>query len=202
MKRIVQRALWPAAALGALVLVSALLPTSLTPPQSPTDARAVFLIDHGTHSSLAIETADGQMLRYSYGDFRYYAKRDTGLASGAAALLWPTPATLGRGELEGPVSERSLRNQLVVVVETVYPLKVAGDKADRLMAKLDAIYLAGKDELVMVPEYGLIFAPHPTDYFLTSNSSTKVGLWLRELGVEVFGWALISSWNVISAQSS
>jgi hypothetical protein len=178
------------------LLISILVPTTLTPPENPTNPRLVFLIDHGTHSSLAIETSSGQMLRYSYGDFRYYAKRDTSLASGAAAILWPTPATLGRGELRGPISEESLRNQLVVVVEKIYPIEVEPDKANQLIAKLDEIYLAGLENHVSVPAYGLIFAPHPTDYFLTSNSSTMVGIWLRELGVEVFGWSLTSSWNL------
>lgn len=179
----------------SLLLISILVPTSVTSPENPSNPRMVFLIDHGTHSSLAIETSSGQMIRYSYGDFRYYAKRDTSLASGAAAILWPTPATLGRGELRGPISEEGLRDQLVVVVEKIYRLEVPGDKADQLIVKLDGIYLERLKEHVSVPAYGLIFAPHPTDYFLTSNSSTMVGQWLRELGVQVIGWSLISSWS-------
>lgn len=178
-----------------LLLISILVPTSVTSPENPSNPRVVFLIDHGTHSSLAIETSSGQMIRYSYGDLRYYAKRDTSLASGAAALLWPTPATLGRGELRGPISEESLRDQLVVVVERIYRLEVRGDKANQLIAALDGIFLEGLREHVSVPAYGLIFAPHPTDYFLTSNSSTMVGQWLREMGVQVVGWSLISSWS-------
>lgn len=196
MKPKVSRIFWLVALAPSLLVISILVPTSVTAPEKPSIPRVVFLIDHGTHSSLAIETSSSQMLRYSYGDFRYYAERDTSLASGAAAILWPTPATLGRGELRGPISEESLRDQLVVVVEKIYRFEVAGDKAERLIAKLDGIFLAGAENQVSVPAYGLIFAPHPTDYFLTSNSSTMVGVWLRELGVEVFGWSLISSWNI------
>ena len=199
MKPIVSRVLWLASAAAGLLVVSVLVPTSVTVPKNPVDPRAVYLIDHGTHSSLVLETSDNKMLRYSYGDFRYYALRDTSLASGAAALFWPTPATLGRGELKGPVSEKSLRDQLVVVVEEIYTIEVAAEKVDRLILDLDAIYFAGEGELVKVSEYGLIFAPHPIDYFWNSNSSTMIGNWLRKLGADVFGWALISSWNVGSA---
>jgi hypothetical protein len=198
-KPIVSKVLWLASITAGLLIVSVLVPTTVTVPQNPNDPRAVYLIDHGTHSSLVLETADHKMLRYSYGDFRYYALRDTSLPSGAAALLWPTPATLGRGDLKGPVSEKGLRDQLVVVVEEIYKMEVAAEKADRLILDLDAIYFAGKDQLVKVPEYGLIFAPHPIDYFWNSNSSTMIGVWLRKLGADVFGWALISSWNVGSA---
>lgn len=196
-----QRLLWLLAIIVTGLFVSVLLPTSVTAPKNPTDSRAVFLIDHGTHSSLAIETLDGQMLRYSYGDFRYYAERDTGLATGVAALLWPTAATLGRGELEEPALEQSLREQLVVVVEQVYPFQVSGARADLLITKLDEIYQRGAGELVEVPEYGLIFSPHPTDYFWGSNSSTMIGVWLKELGFEVFGWALLSSWSVTATEA-
>lgn len=196
MKSKLSRMLWLVPVSAVLFVISALLPTSVTGPSHPSNPRAVFLIDHGTHSSLVIETPVGEMLRYSYGDLRYYAKRDTSLASGAAALLWPTPATLGRGELQGPISVESLSGQLVVVVEQIYPLEVSGDRADSLIASLDEIYIKGEDELVSVPEYGLNFAPHPQDYFLFSNSSTMIGSWLRELGATVFGWSLTSSWAV------
>jgi hypothetical protein len=199
MKPIVSRVLWLASAAAGLLVVSVLVPTTVTLPKSPIDPRSVYLIDHGTHSSLVIQTSDNKMLRYSYGDFRYYALRDTSLASGAAALFWPTPATLGRGELKGPISEKSLRDQLVVVVEEIYPIEVTAEKADLLILDLDAIYFAGEGELVKVPEYGLIFAPHPIDYFWNSNSSTMIGVWLKKLGADVLGWALLSSWNLRSA---
>jgi hypothetical protein len=198
MKSKLSRMLWLVPVSAVLFVISVLVPTSVTAPANPANPRAVFLIDHGTHSSLAIETSNGEMLRYSYGDLRYYAKRDTSLASGAAALLWPTPATLGRGELQGPISVESLRSQLVVVVEQIYPLEVSGNRADALIARLDEIFIQGQGELISVPEYGLIFAPHPQSYFLSSNSSTMIGAWLRELGATVFGWSLTSSWTVTS----
>jgi hypothetical protein len=199
MKSIVSRVLWVSFVAAVLLVISVLVPTTVTSPPNPIEPRAAFLIDHGTHSSLVLETSEDKMLRYSYGDFRYYALRDTSLASGAAALLWPTPATLGRGELEGPVSEENLREQLVVVVEEIYPIDVPAQKADRLILELDAIYFEGEDQHINVPEYGLIFAPHPIDYLFSSNSSTMIGVWLRKLGVEVYGWSLTSSWSVSSS---
>ncbi len=51
------------------------------------------------------------------------------------------------------------------------------------------------DHLV-VPAYGLVFAPHPTDYIWWNNSSTVIAGWLAEMGVEVKGLGLIASWQV------
>lgn len=179
-----------------ILLLSTLTPTVLFPPAAPADARKVFVIDHGTHSSVAIETESGELVRYAYGDLRYYANRDTSLASGAAALLWPTPATLGRGVLEAPSTLGNLKRQLRVVVEIIYELEVQGIRADQLMGSLDDIHAQDKSLQIAVPAYGLIFAPHPASYFWGNNSSSVIAGWLRELDVRVFGWGLIATWRL------
>ena len=181
-----------------LLFLSAFTPTILIPSSSAADPRSVFVIDHGTHSSLAIETNSGEMLRFAFGDMRYYAKRDTSISSGASALFWPTPSTLGRGELLGPASVENLESQLRVVVEVSYQLEVPGIRADELISKLDAIHVAGEQHHIAVPAYGLVFAPHPDSYFWANNSSSVIAGWLRELKVGVFGWGLIASWRVVS----
>lgn len=182
-----------------MLLMSALLPTIIIAAERPNDPRAAFVIDHGTHSSLALETASGDLVRYAYGDMRYYALRDTSLASGAAALFLPTPATLGRADLVGPAKIETLRQQLVVGVETIYPLQVAGEKADALLSRLDQLHEKGQAEHISVAAYGLVFSPHPENYFWANNSSTVIAGWLRELEVGIFGWALTASWRVSGA---
>ena len=184
----------------ATVLVlglSVITPSVLLPHRSVDDPRTVLLIDHGTHSSLVIETSAGEMVRYAYGDMRYYAERDTSLASGAAALFVPTQATLGRAELQGPALSSALLSQLNVGIERIHELKVQGESADRLMEDLDRVFWAGADQHKNVGAYGLVFAPHPDPYFWGNNSSTMVADWLRALGVTVLGWGLLASWYVV-----
>lgn len=182
---------------GLLVVLLTGCTTSLGEPESPLDPRTVLLIDHGRHSSVAIETATGSLVRYSYGDKRYYQDQDTSLASGAAALLWPTPAVLGRLALAGEATPESLENQLVVGIEDILVLQVEGSAADDLMADLDALHLKGQEEHLLVPAYGLVFAPHPKDYVWWHNSSTMIATWLEEMGVEVRGPGLLASWEVV-----
>ena len=184
-------------ALGFLVLIHPGCTTSLGEPESPLDPRTVLVIDHGRHSSIAIETASGSLVRYSYGDKRYYQDQDTSLASGAAALLWPTPAVLGRAALAGEATPESLETQLVVGIEEILVLPVEGSAADDLMADLDALHREGHAEHLFVPAYGLVFAPHPKDYVWWHNSSTMIATWLEEMGVEVRGPGLLASWEVV-----
>lgn len=139
------------------------------------------------------------MVRYAYGDLRYYATRDTSLGSGAAALFLPTPATLGRGELSGPATKESVEAQLLVVVEVIYRLEVKSERAESLIAELDQLHLLGEQEHINVPAYGLVFAPHPTSYYFAHNSSTVIAGWLRDLGVIVLGWGLLASWGLLGS---
>lgn len=191
-----KKLVWAALVLVGLISLSAFTPTVLFPPGNPSDPRSVFLIDHGTHSSIAIETSSNEMLRYAYGDLRYYANRDTSLSSGVAALLWPTPSTLGRGKLDGPITSESLLRQLNVVVEVIYEFEVEGARAEQMILELDEIHARTPAEHIEVPAYGLVFSPHPVDYFWGNNSSSVIAGWLKGMGVGVFGWGLIASWNV------
>ncbi len=181
---------------SVIVFLSGCATTTLRPPVEPDEPRAVFLVDHGRHSSLVISRSDGDLVRYAYGDWRYYADQDTSLASGAAALLWPTPATLARAELEGPAEVDVLRGQLRVGVENIYVFEVAGSDADRVGDELDALHLEGEETHQYVAAYDMTFAPHPEPYTLLNNSASVLARWLESMGVEVDGPALVASWRV------
>jgi len=180
----------------ALLLLSFVSPTVLIPPKVDGESNKVFLIDHGTHTSIVIQQDPDSFIRYAYGDKNYYANRDTSLSSGARALLVPTTSVLARGELERVESEADIEQALPVVIQKVYAFDIGQSKAQALIARLDRIHLSS-DEQIEVPAYGLVFADHPSDYHLFSNSSTTISSWLRELGMTTLGWGLIASWAVV-----
>lgn len=157
----------------------------------------MFVLDHGRHTSLVLATDTGDMVRYAYGDWRYYAERDTRLRSGLAALFCRTPSTLARRELAGPPEETVLLGRLRVGVQTLHLLEVPGEDADRLRAELDALHAQGVDRHLHVGAYDLVFAPHPEPYTWRNNSATKIGEWLEAMGVVVRGPALVSRWEVV-----
>jgi hypothetical protein len=183
--------------IAVMSFVTGCTTTTLHPPTQSVEPRVVFVIDHGRHSNLVISRGDGELIRYAYGDWRYYADQDTSLASGAAALLWPTAATLARGELSGPAEVDVLRGQLRVGVEEILVFEVSGLDADRVAGQLDALHLEGESEHQYVPAYDMTFAPHPTPYTWVNNSASVLAGWLEELGVEVEGPRLFASWQVV-----
>jgi len=180
-----------------LVLLLAGCSTTLEPPEDPVDPRVIFLVDHGRHSSLVIATKSGDLVRYAYGDWRYYADQDTRLRSGARALFIPTPATLARGELGGPPELDGLNAQLRVGVEEIYTIEVAAADADRVAHALDLLHAEGSGEHQYVVAYDMVFAPHPEPYTWRNNSATMIARWLQDLGVTVRGNALTANWVVV-----
>lgn len=181
--------LWCALSLGGCA-------ATVTCPTGPDATDPVFLLDHGRHSSLVLPAPDGRLVRYSYGDRRWYAEVDTGFWQGAAALLRRTPAVLGRRELYGdPVSDEVVR-ALRVGVEYAYTLQTTPDAAAALVARLEALFRAGAEAKRFNPDYDLEFVPHPRDYTGWHNSNHVVADWLRELGCEVGGSPIVSRWRV------
>lgn len=177
-------------------LLSGCSTTLITQEAEAADPRPVFLLDHGRHTSLVVGTAEGTMVRYAYGDWRFYADQDMRLRAGLAALLWPTPAALARRELSGPSDEVTLLSRLRVGVRGVYGLQVPGHAADKLQQKLDEIHGREPEKHQYVEVYDFVFAPHPEPYTFFNNSNTKVAQWLRSMDVEVRGPALLSLWRL------
>lgn len=189
------------AAGGAVVFLTGCVTTTLYPPDTPVHPRTVFLIDHGRHTSLVMATDAGDLVRYAYGDWRYYADQDTRLRTGVAALLWPTAGTLARSQLDGPADLEVLRSQLRVGVEAVWKFEVAGGDVDRLRRALDEVHESGAASHQYVAAYDMTFAPHPEPYTWINNSATMISRWVEQLGVEVDGWGMVASWEVIGAEA-
>lgn len=191
----------PAAlAAGLLVLATAACTAVIKPPVAPQVPQAVFVLDHGRHSSLVLPGADGGLVRYSYGDWSWYALEKTGPFRGSSAVLWPTRAAFGRRELagaaSGPATADVVRAAVRVGVEHLYELVVDARDAAALRRRLDALFHAADSTLVYNEAYDLEFVHHPESYWAFRNSNQMVARWLERLGCRVRGPALLSRWRV------
>jgi hypothetical protein len=170
--------------------------TQVTPPAQVQMPAKVFVLDHGRHTSLVLSTAEDGLVRYAYGDWRFYAERDTGLPGAIAALLWNTPAALGRREFPGPPTADIVRARIPLKIEALYEIEVERARVDALRAELDAIFAAA-DQVRETPETHLFFAPHPRAYNLRHNSNTAIAHWLEQLGCETRGPAILAKWAFV-----
>lgn len=169
--------------------------TQVTPPTELEAPAMVFVLDHGRHTSLVVSTPDGGLVRYAYGDWRYYAERETGIIRALAALLWNTQAALGRRELPGPPTTQAVREQVPLVINAVHGLEVERARIETLRAELDAVF-DGAEQVRETPETQLFFVRYPRAYNLRHNSNTVIADWLERLGCETSGPALVASWRI------
>lgn len=147
----------------------------ITPPTTPETPRAVFVLDHGQHSSLVIEDKHGDLARYSYGDWRYYAEGQTGFWSGVRAIFAPTKAALGRKQLSGPATLENVQKQMRIVVVHAVPLEAEASAVDALHYKLETIYQQNQNSKIYRQDYDLDFVPHPKAYSIRHNSNQIIG---------------------------
>lgn len=171
--------------------------THITPPAAPETPASIFLLDHGRHTSLVLATPEGGLVRYAYGDWRFYAERQTGPGHAIAALLWSTPGALGRRELPGPPEHGVVLEQVRVEVDSAYEIQVEQARIEALRSRLDELFTAAEQSLE-APETDLVFVPHPVDYRLRHNSNTVVSQWLEQLGCQLSRRAVFARWRIVS----
>lgn len=169
-------------------------PTQVVPPAGLEQPAEIFVLDHGRHTSLVVSTPEGAMVRYAYGDWRFYAERLTGPGHALAALLWSTPGALGRRQLAGPPTPFEVRLQVPLVIVELHRIHVERARVEVLRARLDAIFDAAEVQLD-VPEVLLVFVPHPRPYNLVHNSNRAIADWLVELGCEIDGRPILARWR-------
>lgn len=185
----------PGLALAATLLLGGCA-TVVVAPTAPEEPVSVFLLDHGGHASLVLPAGERGLVRYSYGDFRWYALGQTGLGEGLSALAGGTPAALGRRELRGPAEAQAVRAQVREGIRQLYELRVAGAASERLRGELEALFAANRATLVYSATYDLEFVRHPVPYSAEHNSNLVMARWLEVLGCEVEGAGLVTNWRV------
>jgi len=182
--------------LFGLVLLLSACSGKITPPPEPEVSRQVFVLNHGRHSSLVLEGADGDLKRYSYGDWRFYAEGQTSFFSGLRALFVPTKSALGRKELPGPATLDNVIKQVNILIINSVTLNAEAMKVDQLKAELDNIYQQNQASKIYRPDFDLYFVHHPNQYHTFHNSNQIIGIWLNQLGSEIHGWPLLSDWQL------
>lgn len=184
---------------GGLLLVLLVLAGCagrLTPPEAPVVPVTVYLLDHGRHASLALPRREGGLVRYSYGEWRWYVKGQRHPLAAASALLWPTVSGLGRGVHETITSRDALPSLAPEGLMRVYPLVAEEARVVALKSRLDAYFEAPGVTPVYSDEFDLSFVPYPRAYWLTHQSNLVTARWLRSLGVEVQGIPWLSNWRL------
>jgi len=187
-------------AFAALVLASAALAAgcriTVRPPSDVVDPVTVFVVDQGRHSALVLPTSAGGAELWTFGEWRWFALDQTAWWRTPAVVLWPTRATLGRAPVHVPLVASSIARAFGA--ESVHEVVVERAAALALEAELERRFAAGSDERLHSTLYRLDFAPDEArSYWIGHHCNSEAKAWLRALGCDVRGSALVADFAVV-----
>lgn len=196
-----RRRLWPgdvSLALGTVLLLTlaACSATIRAPPA--VEPRAVYLLDHGRHTSLLLTDSDDHLWRYAYGEWRWYVDAERGAGRALGALFRPTPAGVGRARLTGPANLDVLQPQVGALLRNILRFEAEAERVDLLLDRLDTLFEAQHESRVYSPQLMLEMVVDPRPYSLGHNSNHRVADWLEELGIDVRGNPLVGRWKPVA----
>lgn len=180
-----------------LVLLPACTHTNIIhQPAQVAEPVSVAVLDHGRHASLVMEVPPAGMVRYSYGDWEWYALMDTGIGQAFTALAQPSQAALARRAIPAQFSPQAIRDTILVGIEDIIVVQVERSAAEALRQKLDRMFFANIETMVTNSAYGLDMVHHPEPYSFGHNSNHMIVRWLEELGCRVEGTGTYSDWQL------
>lgn len=189
----------------------------IIPPHDLQNPRMVYLLESGRHSSLLLpdlddDSAEPSFTEYAYGDWQWFAHRNTGWYRVMPTLFWPTQGTIGRNTspLPEPIIPSPSQGGVFALVEeghrlaivhhfgldALYPIWVEAEHIEALHRRLDERYEDSAAASRFVPEYRLTFVPDSKPYTAFHNCNHEVLAWLRDLGCETRGTGMFSLFRV------
>ena len=176
--------------------------TTIVAPLRPADPVSVFVTDYGRHSSILLPDPRGHLTEFAYGDWDWFALRQTGSGSGVRALLFSKDSTIGRRQLG--VDDADDIDDIVHATRAAHvaKIRVVRDRAEALLKRLDEFYDRHLDTVTYSAFSKLWFVRYPGRYGLFHNCNHVTAGWLRELGCDVHGSAMFSKFTVRSPQST
>jgi hypothetical protein len=176
--------------------------TTIIPPPKPADPVSVYITDYGRHSSILLPDPRGHLSEFAYGDWNWFALRQTGSGSGIRALFFSKYSTNGRRQLH--VDYRDDVNAIVRAIKAEHAanIQVPRDRALALLERLDHFYEQHLDTVTYSPFSQLWFVRYSGHYGAFHNCNHVTAGWLRELGCDVRGSAMFSKFTVRASKTS
>lgn len=171
--------------------------TRVVPPDHPDNAATVFVTDYGRHSSILLPTPEGYTVEYAFGDWDYFALSSYRWYKGALALCWSEQSTLGRRFIPLPPNESLLQERLQA--PRMIALRADSAAVATLREQLDKRFRDHLSTIVYNGGHQMYFVKDDEPYGLFNNCNTVTANWLRDLGCDVQGFAMLSNFVLDSA---
>lgn len=173
----------------AICVVMSGCTVSVRGPSGVVDPATVYLVDYGDTARLWLPVGDQTgYAEWCYGDWAWYAKDEQSLPYGLIVLFVPTQGALGRTmHASGPDG---------VSAEEVHSIIVERTVAEALGRRLQARFNGSRTLVHVNHARGITFVPDERDYWLANQSTSTTSDWLRALGCQVDGFAIVADYEI------
>lgn len=172
--------------------------TVIVPPAGVVEPATVYVVDMGYHASLVVPgETEGSLTEYAFGEWGWYAEGRRGWWRVPGIMVWPSPGALGRRDMsDGTAGLEGLR--AATGAEAVLPVVVERARVAAWRAGMEGAWGRARDAhgVTRNPEHPLEFVAWDERYWVFHTCNAAVAAWLGELGCEVRGWTVTSSFEV------
>jgi hypothetical protein len=197
---------------GAVALWIAGCGAVITPPMHVEAPATIYVMDYGRHTTLLLPAVDeasadalsGEGLgsggasecwiEYAYGEWRWFALDETDWIRVFPVMLWPTRGALGRVSWEMGPGE--IQRERWIPEDGLISLDVEAAQVAKLLARLDERYESIVETHLYGERHRLHFVQDEASYHLFHNCNHETARWLRELGCEVEGLAILADFRL------
>jgi hypothetical protein len=169
--------------------------TSVYPQARPVRPVAVYVADYGIHSSLLLPVGNRKYVEYAFGDWNFAALNHCWPQDALGALLVSFQSALGRRYITVAPgkTEPWPTNPPPHKLQVVYASQA---QIERVEKELDARYHRDARVVIHNPENDMDFVKDDEHYSVLNNCNHLTARCLRELGCDVRGWVVLSTFAV------
>jgi hypothetical protein len=173
--------------------------TTVSPPAHPREPVTVYLTDYGRHSSVLLPTSPGHYTEYAFGDWNFFALGNTHWWVAAQAMVSSPRSTLGRREV---AVQHSNDEQLKKLLGCRRLMRFEAERlrAEVLSINLDRTFRVSTTAPMHSTYSDLNHVPDDERYWGCHNCNHVTAAWLRQLGCDVRGPAVLSSFEMQRAR--
>ena len=169
--------------------------TNVYPQAKPVRPVAVYVADYGIHSSLLLPDGEQRYVEYAFGDWNFAALNHCWPNDALGALLISFQSTLGRRfvamepwQVEPWPTRPSPHN-----IQVVYASQA---EVERVVKELDDRYRRHTRVVLHNSDNGMDYVKDDEHYSLLNNCNHLTARCLREMGCDVRGLAVLSTFSV------
>ena len=169
------------------------------PPQGVVSPQRVWLLSYDLHPSLVFAQEPDQLVMFEYGEWQWFAQKQTHWSRVFAVFIWPTQGSLSRRALNMSASSNTLEVVYAFEANQGWAIDVEQELAQDLLVRLEDRYRSVQSSAYYRRDLDTWFVKDPASYHMLRTCSEVMADWLRDLDCSVRGMLWTWKWSVATS---